>query len=443
MTQKRKDHIWNPAAEKMARPQLEALQLQRFREIMGHAALHVPFYRKLFSRERISPDNIKSLSDIQGIPFTTKQDLQGGYPYGFFAVPLTEVVRLHSSSGTTGKPTVVGYTRKDLDVWSELIARLLYAGGVSQEDIIQISFGYGMFTGGFGLHYGAEKIGATVVPVSSGNTGRQIMIMKDFGTTALVCTPSYSLFLAESIQEAGISKDDLKLRFGLFGGEPWTESMRRQIENRLGIRATDNYGLSEVMGPGVSYECLEQKGMHLAEDHFLFEIINPDTGEVLPPGESGELVITTLTKEAVPVIRYRTRDITRIISEPCACGRTSRRMSKPSGRTDDMLIIRGVNVFPSQIETVLMQMEETDPHYQLVITREGALDELEVHVEIKDAFFSDEMRVMNELAAKIAHNMKNALGLSAKIKLVEPKSLQRTEGKATHVLDMRKHLRNR
>jgi len=427
----------------MARPQLEALQLQRFREIMGHAALHVPFYRKLFSRERISPDNIKSLSDIQGIPFTTKQDLQGGYPYGFFAVPLTEVVRLHSSSGTTGKPTVVGYTRKDLDVWSELIARLLYAGGVSQEDIIQISFGYGMFTGGFGLHYGAEKIGATVVPVSSGNTGRQIMIMKDFGTTALVCTPSYSLFLAESIQEAGISKDDLKLRFGLFGGEPWTESMRRQIENRLGIRATDNYGLSEVMGPGVSYECLEQKGMHLAEDHFLFEIINPDTGEVLPPGESGELVITTLTKEAVPVIRYRTRDITRIISEPCACGRTSRRMSKPSGRTDDMLIIRGVNVFPSQIETVLMQMEETDPHYQLVITREGALDELEVHVEIKDAFFSDEMRVMNELAAKIAHNMKNALGLSAKIKLVEPKSLQRTEGKATHVLDMRKHLRNR
>ena len=427
----------------MARPQLEALQLQRFREIMGHAALHVPFYRKLFSRERISPDNIKSLSDIQGIPFTTKQDLQGGYPYGFFAVPLTEVVRLHSSSGTPGKPTVVGYTRKDLDVWSELIARLLYAGGVSQEDIIQISFGYGMFTGGFGLHYGAEKIGATVVPVSSGNTGRQIMIMKDFGTTALVCTPSYSLFLAESIQEAGISKDDLKLRFGLFGGEPWTESMRRQIENRLGIRATDNYGLSEVMGPGVSYECLEQKGMHLAEDHFLFEIINPDTGEVLPPGESGELVITTLTKEAVPVIRYRTRDITRIISEPCACGRTSRRMSKPSGRTDDMLIIRGVNVFPSQIETVLMQMEETDPHYQLVITREGALDELEVHVEIKDAFFSDEMRVMNELAAKIAHNMKNALGLSAKIKLVEPKSLQRTEGKATHVLDMRKHLRNR
>jgi len=442
MTQKKKDHIWNPAAEKMAGPQLEALQLQRFREIMGYAALHVPFYRKLFSRDRISPDNIKSLSDIQGIPFTTKQDLQDGYPYGFFAVPLRDVVRLHSSSGTTGKPTVVGYTRKDLDVWSELIARLLYAGGVSQEDIIQISFGYGMFTGGFGLHYGAEKIGATVVPVSSGNTSRQIMIMKDFGTTALVCTPSYSLFLAESIQEAGISKDDLKLRFGLFGGEPWTESMRRQIEKRLGILATDNYGLSEVMGPGVSYECQEQKGMHLAEDHFLFEIIDPDTGEVLPPGESGELVITTLTKEAVPVIRYRTRDITRITPEPCACGRTSRRMSKPSGRSDDMLIIRGVNVFPSQIETVLMQMEETDPHYQLVITREGALDELEVHVEIKDAFFSDEMRVMNELAARIAHNMKNALGLSAKIKLVEPKSLQRTEGKAKHVLDMRKHLKN-
>jgi phenylacetate-CoA ligase len=355
-----------------------------------------------------------------------------------FAVPLSEVVRIHSSSGTTGKPTVVGYTRQDLDNWTELIARLLTAGGVTRDDIIQICFGYGLFTGGFGLHYGAEKVGATVIPISSGNTARQIMVMKDYQTTALVCTPSYSLYLAEAIAENGIDLKDMKLRTGLFGGEPWSESMRVQIESRLGITATDNYGLSEVVGPGVSAECLEQNGMHINEDHFLVEVIDPDTGEILPPGSMGELVFTTLTKEAIPVIRYRTRDISRLIPEECACGRTFMRMEKPHGRTDDMLIIRGVNIYPSQIETALMEMEETDPHYQIIVTREGVLDTLEVHVEINEQFFSDEMREMKALHEKISDKLRSALGLSLRLKLVEPKSLMRTEGKAKRVIDERK-----
>ncbi len=429
--------IWNAPVETMPRDELLALQMDRLRMIMRHACNNVPFYNKVFKEHDIIPENIKSLEDLQTVPFTTKAQMQASYPYNMFAVPMEKVVRVHSSSGTTGKPTVVGYTRNDLDNWSELIARLLTAAGVTGKDIIQISFGYGMFTGGFGLHYGAEKVGATVIPVSSGNTDRQLMIMRDFKTTGLVCTPSYAIYLAEAMHEANISLKELNLRVGMFGGEPWTESMRTEIESRLGISATDNYGLSEVMGPGVSMECQCKKGMHINEDHFIAEIIDPETGKNLPNGAMGELVLTTLTKEAIPVIRYRTRDIASLIDEPCSCGRTFLRMCKPQGRTDDMLIIRGVNVFPSQIETVLIEMEETDPHYQLVITREGALDELEIKVEVNEAFFSDEMRQMREIEEKIRQKIKNALGLSAKIKLVEPKSIERSTGKAKRVLDLR------
>jgi phenylacetate-CoA ligase len=429
--------IWNPQAETMPREKLRELQSDRLRSVIRIACAKVPFYADHLKAHGLRTTDIKDLEDLPKIPFTKKADLQAGYPYRMFAVPMRDVVRVHSSSGTTGQPTVVGYTRADLENWAELIARLLTAGGVTRDDIVQIAFGYGLFTGGFGLHYGAEKIGAAVVPVSSGNTQRQIMVMKDFGSTALVCTPSYALYLAEAIAEKGIERNELSLRFGLFGAEPWSENMRREIESRLQISATDNYGLSEVMGPGVSMECDCKNGMHISEDHFIPEIIDPDTGEVLPPGTPGELVITTLTKEAIPVIRYRTRDITSLIDEPCPCGRTFVRMTKPTGRTDDMLIIRGVNVFPSQIETVLMEMEETEPHYKLIVTREGALDNLEVQVEVNEKFFSDEMRVMRSIEDKIRENIRSMLGLTVKVKLVEPKTIERSEGKAKRVLDLR------
>ena len=429
--------IWDPEFETMPKDRLDKLQLKRLQNVVEYAYEKVPFYKDIFTKNNISHQDIKTLDHLQDLPFTTKADLQASYPYGMFAVPLSDVVRIHSSSGTTGQPTVVGYTRNDLNNWTELIARLLTAGGVTKNDIVQICFGYGLFTGGFGLHYGVERVGATVIPISSGNTSRQMMVMKDYRTTAIVCTPSYSLYLAECLQEAKIDLNDLQLRTGLFGGEPWSENMRTEIESRLGISATDNYGLSEVMGPGVSMECLEKKGMHICEDHFIAEIIDPDTCQVLPYGEVGELVITTITKEAIPVIRYRTRDITRLIKEPCACCRTLVRMEKPHGRTDDMLIIRGVNVFPSQIETVLVEMDETDPHYQLFIKREGVLDTLEVHVEINEKFFVDEMRRMKEIEQKIYNRIKSTLGLSVKLKLVEPKSLVRTEGKAKRVFDLR------
>jgi len=430
--------IWNPQAETMPRGKLRELQSDRLRAVLRTVIEKVPFYREHLSTIGLRTEDVADLGDLPKIPFTKKADLQAGYPYSMFAVPMREVVRIHSSSGTTGQPTVVGYTRSDLENWAELIARLLTAGGVTRDDIVQIAFGYGLFTGGFGLHYGAEKIGAAVVPVSSGNTARQIMVMKDFGSTALVCTPSYALYLAEAIAEKNIGRNELSLRVGLFGAEPWSENMRREIESRLQISATDNYGLSEVMGPGVSMECDEKHGMHISEDHFIAEIIDPDTGEVLPPGRSGELVLTTLTKEAIPVIRYRTRDITSLIDEPCPCGRTFVRMTKPTGRTDDMLIIRGVNVFPSQIETVLMEMEETEPHYRLIVTREGALDSLEVQVEAGERFFSDEMRVMRAIEDKIRDNIRSMLGLTIKVKLVEPKTIERSEGKAKRVLDLRK-----
>lgn len=429
--------IWDKTAETMPRDRLRKVQFDRLKHILGYASEKVPFYRESLKRHGITPRSLTSMDDLSLIPFTNKADMQASYPYDMFAIPLEDVVRIHSSSGTTGKPTVVGYSRNDLNVWSDLIARLLTAGGVTRKDIVQIAFGYGLFTGGFGLHYGVEKIGATVIPVSSGNTDRQLMIMKDFHSTALVCTPSYALYLSEALEEAHMRPEDLRLRVGLFGAEPWTENMRREIEKKLRISATDNYGLSEVMGPGVSMECLCKNGMHINEDHFIAEIIDPETGNVLPYGETGELVITTLTKEAIPVIRYRTRDIASLIDTPCDCGRTFIRMTKPQGRTDDMLIIRGVNVFPSQIETVLIEIEETDPHYQLVITREGAMDELEIRVEVNESFFSDEMKKMREIEEKIRQKVRNALGISAHIKLVEPKSIERSIGKAKRVIDMR------
>ena len=434
-------NYWNKPAETMSRDELQALQLSRLSTILDRVYTNVPFYKERFTSIGMHPKDITSLESFLHIPFTTKAEMQASYPYNMFAVPMQEIVRVHASSGTTGQPTVVGYTRQDLDTWSELIARLLVGGGVTSEDIVQVSFGYGLFTGGFGLHYGIEKLGATVIPLSSGNTDRQLQIMREFGTTVLICTPSYAIYLGEVIEEKGIDPDSLALRVGCFGAEPWTEAMRVEIEARLHISATDNYGLSEVMGPGVSFECQEKQGMHINEDHFIAEIINPKTGELLPPGEVGELVITTLTKEGIPVLRYRTRDITCLIPEPCACGRTFMRMCKPHGRSDDMLIIRGVNVFPSQVETVLMEMEETEPHYQLIVTREGALDTLEIKVELSEEHFSDEMRVMHKLEEKIKTRLRNALGLSAKITLVEPKTLERTAGKSKRVLDLREYLK--
>ncbi|MCK4966482.1 phenylacetate--CoA ligase, partial [bacterium] len=397
----------NESAETIPRNELNALQIERLQSTLINAYENVPFYRDVFQERGIKPKDICSLEDLVKLPFTVKDNLRENYPYGMFAVPLSEVVRIHSSSGTTGRPTVVGYTRNDLKSWSELIARMMVAVGVTKDDVIQISFGYGLFTGGFGLHYGGELVGAAVIPVSSGNTARQIMIMKDYGTTTLVSTPSYSIYLAEAMKDEGVNPNDLKLRIGMFGGEPWSEAMRAEIESRLPISATDNYGLSEVMGPGVSFECEYKDGMHISEDHFIAEIIDPETGEVLPPGSQGELVITTLTREALPILRYRTRDITTLIPEQCRCGRTFTRMTKPSGRTDDMLIIRGVNIFPSQIESVLMEIEEAEPHYQLIVTRDGALDNLEVLVEINEKVFFDEMKKMKTLEDMIRNKIRS------------------------------------
>ena len=423
--------IWEKQAETMPRDELKGLQFGRLQSVLKSVYERVPFYRRAFQGQDILPGDIRTIPDLVRLPFTTKDDLQEDYPYGLFAVPLSDVVRIHSSSGTTGRPTVVGYTQRDLDTWTELIARVLTAGGVTRQDIVQVSFGYGLFTGGFGLHYGAERIGAMVIPVSSGNTVRQVTIMKDLGTTVLVCTPSYALHLSETMEELGVDPGALGLRLGLFGGEPWCERMRIEIEDRLKISATDNYGLSEVMGPGVSMECECKAGMHINEDHFLVEVIDPDSTEALPPGRTGELVITTLTKEALPLIRYRTGDITQVKTEPCVCGRTFARMAKPAGRTDDMLIIRGVNIYPSQIEMALMEIEQVGPHYQLVLIREGAMDQLEVQLEVREPCSHP------KLERKIAHHLKSKLGLSTRIQLVKPKTLRRSEGKANRVVDLR------
>jgi phenylacetate-CoA ligase len=430
--------IHNIDFETLPREALEAIQLRRLQAAVERVYATVPFYRNKFDELKISPSDIKSLKDLENLPFTTKQDLRDNYPFGMFAVPMDNVVRIHASSGTTGKATVVGYTARDIATWSELMARALAAGGASRGDIIHNAYGYGLFTGGLGFHYGAERLGASVIPISGGNTKRQIMIMKDFGATVLACTPSYALHLAEVAREAGIDFEHLRFKAGIFGAEPWSERMREEIERKLHLTAVDIYGLSEVMGPGVAVECTEaKKGLHVFEDHFIPEVIDPVTGKVLPYGEKGELVFTTITKEAFPVIRYRTRDITLLNPEPCVCGRTHIRMQRVSGRTDDMLIIRGVNVFPSQIESVLMEVEGVEPHYQLLVDREDNLDTLTVMVEVNERAFSDEVRVLQGLEKKISKNIKEYLGVSAKVKLVEPKSIARSEGKAKRVIDNR------
>jgi len=431
--------IFNMDFETMPREALKAIQLSRLKTTLERVYATVPFYRESFKKAGISPYDINSLDDLTLLPFTTKQDLRDNYPYGMFAVPMENVVRIHASSGTTGSPTVVGYTKRDIETWSELMARSLAAGGATSRDILHNAYGYGLFTGGLGVHYGAERLGASVIPVSGGNTKRQIIIMRDFKPTILTGTPSYILHLAEVAEEMGVSFKDLSFKAGIFGAEPWSETMRQEIESKLGLKAIDIYGLSEVMGPGVSIECIQaQKGLHIFEDHFIPEIIDPVTGKVLPHGETGELVFTSITKEAFPIIRYRTRDITSLNPEPCICGRTHIRMKKVSGRTDDMLIIRGVNVFPSQIESVLLKSDNLQPHYQLVVDRLENLDTLTVRVEVSDKIFSDEIKNLQNMEAKISKDIKEYLGVSARVKLVEPKTIERSQGKAIRVIDNRK-----
>jgi phenylacetate-CoA ligase len=430
--------IWNDEFETLPREAIEALQLKRLQQVVSRVYATVPFYKKSLDDAGVTPNSIRHLDDLRRIPFTLKQDMRDSYPYGLFATPLEQIVRIHASSGTTGKPTVVGYTRRDIENWSEMMARSFVAAGVHQRDIIHNAYGYGLFTGGLGAHYGAEKLGASVIPMSGGNTRKQLMIMQDFGSTVLTCTPSYSLFLAEVAAEEGIDFKNLKLKVGIFGAEPWSEIMRREIEEKLNIKAIDIYGLSEILGPGVGIECIEaQKGLHIWEDHFIPEIIHPETCEVLPYGEKGELVITTITKEGIPLLRYRTRDITRIIPEPCICGRTHLRLERLSGRSDDMLIIRGVNVFPSQIESVLFNIKGVEPHYQLIVDREGTLDTLEVQVEVNEQTFSDEIKNLQNLSKQIRHTIKEMLGVTCQVRLVEPKTIVRSEGKAQRVIDKR------
>ncbi|CAG0970639.1 phenylacetate--CoA ligase family protein [Geobacter sp.] len=430
--------IWEPTYECMPREELQQLQLERLQATINRVFKNVTCYRNKFNGLGIVPEDIQSLDDLKKLPFTTKEDLRLNYPYGMFAVPLREVVRIHSSSGTTGKPTVVGYTKHDIKVWSNLVARFMTAAGVTHDDVVQIAFGYGLFTGAFGLHYGAETIGASVIPMSSGNTEKQIMIMQDYKTTALVCTPSYAITIADRMEKMGIDPKTLSLRVGLFGAEPWSEAMRREIESRLFISATDNFGLSEIIGPGIAGDCEFKCGMHIFEDAFIPEIIDPETGEVLPPGSVGELVLTTLTKEAFPMIRYRTRDITSLDYSPCACGRTMVRMKKTMGRSDDMLIIKGVNVFPSQIEEVLFAIEGCEPHYQIIVDRKGTLDALEIQIEVTENIFFDEMKRQRAFLEMIEKRIDSVLGVGATVKLVEPNSIPRHEGKAQRVIDRRR-----
>lgn len=431
-------NYWNPTYECMSRDEMTRVQGERLINTVKRIYHNVPFYRDRMQKKGIEPGDIRSVEDLGKLPFTYKQDLRDTYPYGMFTVPLSEIVRIHASSGTTGRQTVVGYTRRDLDTWAEVMARTLTSAGGSKESVVQVAYGYGLFTGGLGAHYGAERIGASVIPISGGNTKRQLQIMKDFGTTILACTPSYALYMAEEMEEAGIKKEELKLKSGVFGAEPWSSSMRNEIEERLGILAIDIYGLSEVIGPGVASECRCKNGLHIQEDHFIPEIINPETEEILPPGSKGELVFTTITKEGLPLIRYRTRDVSSLNIAKCECGRTSVRMSKVTGRTDDMLIIRGVNVFPSQIESVLLEIGETAPHYLLIVDRADNLDSLEIWVEMTANMFSDEVKKIEDLERKIRKEIEGTLGINAKVKLVEPKSIERSEGKAKRVIDKRK-----
>jgi phenylacetate-CoA ligase len=430
---------WEEEIETLPRVGLESIQLRRLKHLVARVYRTVEPYRRKMDAVGLKPEDIKTLADLAKLPFTVKDDLRDNYPFGLFTVPLDEVVRVHASSGTTGKPTVVGYTAKDLTTWSNVMARALCCAGATKGDMVHNAYGYGLFTGGLGAHYGIERLGATVIPVSGGNSKRQINIMKDFGSTVLLSTPSYALNLAEAMDNMDVDPKSLSLRVGIFGAEPWSENMRQEVERKLNLKATDIYGLSEVMGPGVAQECLHTtRGMHVFEDHFLPEIIDPETGEVLPPGEKGELVFTTLTKEAFPIIRYRTKDISRLFYEPCECGRTLVRMEKVTGRTDDMLIIRGVNVFPSQVEHVLMGVDGVEPHYQIVVDREGNLDTMQVQVEVSEGVFSDEIRVLENLTKHIQKEIKDLLGVSCKVKLVEPKTIQRSEGKAQRVIDKRK-----
>ena len=430
--------IWNKDIECCSdRKKIEDIQLERLRHMACKAYENVPFYKKRFDESGIKPEMIKSLSDLKNLPFTTKEDLRDNYPFGLFAEPMKNVVRLHASSGTTGKPVVAGYTKGDIEVWSEAIARIVTAGGIDENDVVQISFGYGLFTGGFGLHYGIEKVGATIVPMSSGNTQKQLMLMQDFGTTALVATPSYAMYLSEMIKEKEIPRENFKLKYGFFGSEAMSEKMREKLEDSMGILVTSNYGLTEVMGPGVSGECIYKCGEHINEDMFIVEIIDPRTGEVLPYGESGEVVITTLTKEAMPVLRYRTRDISYIIPEQCTCGRTSYRLAPIQGRTDDMLKIKGVNLFPSEIESVVLEFPQVSPNYQLILRRENMLDTLEIVVELVDGSLLERFSEIEKLENEMKERLHSVLGLRAKLRLAEPKSIERTTGKAKRIIDLR------
>jgi len=430
--------IWNRHFECMDRDELKRVQSERLVETVERVYFNVPYYRHKMQEAGLGPEKIRSIDDLDKLPYTTKQDLRDNYPFGLFAVPMSEIVRIHASSGTTGKSTVVGYTRNDISTWSEVMARTLTSAGANRNDFIQIAYGYGLFTGGLGLHYGGEKIGASVIPISGGNTMRQIEIMRDFGSTVLACTPSYALYLAEVIQESGIDRSEFRLKAGVFGAEPWTENMRKEIEDKLKVKAIDIYGLSEVIGPGVASECQFQEGLHINEDHFYPEIIDPDTLKVLPEGTTGELVFTTLTKEGLPLIRYRTRDLTRITTSKCKCGRTLVRMDKCLGRSDDMLIIRGVNLFPSQLEHVLLEMSGIKPHYLLIVDRINNLDTLELRVEVDEAFFLDKISQLESLRKTISENLESSLGLSIKVTLVEPKMIERSEGKSKRVIDKRK-----
>lgn len=428
--------IWNETKECMSRDEMRQLQSKRLKKMVGRVYHNVEFYRKKMQQMGIEPGDIKGIEDLHKLPFTTKNDLRDNYPFGLFAVPQSEVVRLHASSGTTGKATVVGYTRRDIEIWQECVARVIAMAGINKNDKIQVSYGYGLFTGGLGLHYGAENLGATVVPLSSGNTKKQITMMQDFGVTCIACTPSYLLHIAEALEEGG-AINNIKLKAAILGAEPWTENMRSEIEKRLKITAYDIYGLSEVMGPGVAADCEFHKGLHVYEDHFIPEVINPDTLEPVKEGETGELVFTTTTKEALPLLRYRTKDLTSITYDKCECGRTLARISRFKGRSDDMLIIRGVNVFPSQVESALLEIGETSPHYLMIVDRVNNLDSLEVWVEVEERFFSDEIKKLEQLTKKIAHVLQQALGLAVKVKLVEPKTIERSEGKAKRVIDKR------
>jgi phenylacetate-CoA ligase len=429
--------MFQPEFETMDRSALEQLQLERLRNVLARVYANVELYRRKFDEAGFRPEQLETLDDLRRVPFTVKDDLRSAYPYGMFAVPMRDIVRVHSSSGTTGQITVVGYTRGDLDNWADLMARTYACAGATADDIIQVTYGYGLFTGGLGAHYGSERLGALTIPISGGNTTRQVQVLSDFGVTVLACTPSYALLIAETAEEMGIDVRSLPLRVGLFGAEPWSEGMREQIEERMGITAIDIYGLSEVMGPGVASECLAHDGLHVFEDHFLIEILDPDTLQPVPDGETGEVAFTTLTKQGIPVIRYRTRDISRIIPGECSCGRTFRRMERVTGRTDDMLIIRGVNVYPSQIEQVLMGIPGVAPHYQVILTKRGSMDQVEVHVEVSPEISFDEIRTLETLQRTVTGAIASVLAVSVKVRLVEPKSIQRSEGKAKRVVDKR------